>query len=104
MLFYLSLRNYDYLLVDRSDQLYTSSVETGRQEVKIVHHQGLNKKILVALVVCSALLGVVFIYLLYVWIRRHKILTSSSNKNQESKGNLSDKAFIWNLLFVCIQK
>lgn len=56
----------------------------GIQEVKVVHHQNLNKRILIALVACSALLGGVFLLLSYVWFRRHKNLKCSKSKSQET--------------------
>ncbi|XP_020204394.1 probable receptor-like protein kinase At1g80640 [Cajanus cajan] len=56
----------------------------GIQEVNIVHHQNLNKRILIALIACSALLGGVFLFLLYVCFRRHQNLICSSSKSQET--------------------
>ncbi|XP_057457170.1 probable receptor-like protein kinase At1g80640 isoform X2 [Lotus japonicus] len=53
----------------------------GFQEVRIVHHHSLNKRILVALIACSALLGGTFLFLLYVWLRRHKYVRSSNGKS-----------------------
>ncbi|KAJ1396754.1 Serine-threonine/tyrosine-protein kinase, catalytic domain [Sesbania bispinosa] len=53
----------------------------GIQEVRIVHHQNLNKRILIALIACSTLLGGTFLFLLYVWFRRHKNLRSSNIKS-----------------------
>ncbi|CAL0324176.1 unnamed protein product [Lupinus luteus] len=57
----------------------------GTQDVRVVHHQNLNKKMLVALIVCCVLLGGIFIFLSYIWFRRHKILRCSSSK---SKGTI----------------
>ncbi|XP_061339259.1 probable receptor-like protein kinase At1g80640 [Gastrolobium bilobum] len=54
----------------------------GMQVVRIVHHQNLNKRILVALIVCSSFLGGTFLFLSYVWFCRHKNLWSSSSKSQ----------------------
>ncbi|KAG4979055.1 hypothetical protein JHK86_038529 [Glycine max] len=56
----------------------------GIQEVRTVHHQNLNKRILIALVACSALLVGVFLFLLYVWFGRHKNLRCSKSKSQET--------------------
>ncbi|KAG4955299.1 hypothetical protein AAZX31_15G004400 [Glycine max] len=56
----------------------------GIQEVRTVHHQNLNKRILIALVACSTLLGGVFLFLLYVWFRRHKNLRCSKSISQET--------------------
>ncbi|XP_027341730.1 probable receptor-like protein kinase At1g80640 isoform X2 [Abrus precatorius] len=55
----------------------------GIQEVRVVRHQNLNKRILIALIACSALLGGVFLSLSYVWFRRHRNLRCSSRKGQE---------------------
>lgn len=66
--------------------LVLSYVETGFQEVRIVHHQSLNKRILVALIACSALLGGTFLFLLYVWLRRHKYVRSSNGKSLGTMG------------------
>ncbi|KAK7402359.1 hypothetical protein VNO78_14559 [Psophocarpus tetragonolobus] len=57
---------------------------TGIQEFRTVHHQNLNKRILIALVACSALLGGVFLFLLYVWFRRHKHTRGSTRKSQQT--------------------
>ncbi|XP_019458740.1 PREDICTED: probable receptor-like protein kinase At1g80640 [Lupinus angustifolius] len=54
----------------------------GIQEARVVHHQNLNKRILVALIVCCVLLGGIFLFLSCVWFGRHKILTSSSSKSE----------------------
>ncbi|XP_014500297.1 probable receptor-like protein kinase At1g80640 [Vigna radiata var. radiata] len=56
----------------------------GIHEVRAVHHQNLNKRILTALVSCSGLLGGVFLIILYVWFRRHKTLKLSRSKSQET--------------------
>ena len=62
-----------------------------------MHHQNLNKRILVALIVCSALLVGIFLLLLYAWFRRHKNLRSSSSKSQGTMGITisSSEIFIW---------
>ncbi|KAE9587995.1 hypothetical protein Lal_00003304 [Lupinus albus] len=54
----------------------------GTQDVRVVHRHNLNKRILVALIVCCVLLGGIFIFLSYVWFCRHKILRCSSSKSQ----------------------
>ncbi|XLR33183.1 hypothetical protein S83_024183 [Arachis hypogaea] len=51
-------------------------------KVRMVHHQNLNKRIQISLIVCSALLLGIFLLVLYVWFRRHRSLTSSSSKSQ----------------------
>lgn len=62
-----------------------------------MHHQNLNKRILIALVACSALLVGVFLFLLYVWFGRHKNLRCSKSKSQETIGMtiFSGETFIW---------
>ncbi|KAJ4718577.1 Kinase family protein [Melia azedarach] len=56
----------------------------GIPEVRVVHHQDLNKKILIALVVASSLLGVLLLFLLCFWIYRLKNLKNSNDKNKQS--------------------
>ncbi|XP_044495647.1 probable receptor-like protein kinase At1g80640 [Mangifera indica] len=56
----------------------------GNSEVRIVHHQDLNKKILIALVVASTLLGVLFLLFLYFWIYRLKTLKNSNGKSKQN--------------------
>ncbi|MED6143571.1 hypothetical protein PIB30_007517 [Stylosanthes scabra] len=51
-------------------------------EVRMVHHQHLNKPAQMSLIVCSALLLGIFLLVFYVWFRRHRSLTSSSTKTQ----------------------
>ncbi|PNX96854.1 receptor-like protein kinase [Trifolium pratense] len=55
---------------------------SGNQEVRVVHHQSLNKRILVALIACASLLVGIFLFLLYFFFRRHKNLKSSASKSQ----------------------
>lgn len=77
--------------------------DTGNQDVRIVHHQNLNKRILLALIACSALLAGIFIFLLFFFFRRHKKLTISASKSRGTIGImvsiLSDETFILILLF-----
>ncbi|CAK8535622.1 unnamed protein product [Lathyrus sativus] len=54
----------------------------GNQDVRIVHHQNLNMRILLALIASSALLAGIFIFLLFFFFRRHKKLTSSASKSR----------------------
>ncbi|ESW22786.1 hypothetical protein PHAVU_005G181000 [Phaseolus vulgaris] len=56
----------------------------GIQEVRAVHHQNLDKRILIGLVACSGLLGGVFLIILYVWFCRHKTLKHSRSKSQDT--------------------
>ncbi|KAK3188611.1 hypothetical protein Dsin_028172 [Dipteronia sinensis] len=69
------------------EAIFSSQMEAespGIPEVRIVHHQDLNKKILIALVVASSLLGVLLLFLLCFWIYR---LKSWKNSNGKSKQN-----------------
>ncbi|XP_010537901.1 PREDICTED: probable receptor-like protein kinase At1g80640 [Tarenaya hassleriana] len=50
----------------------------GSSVVRVVHHQDLNKKILVALIISSALLGATLMFLFYFLIWRYRILRNSS--------------------------
>ncbi|KAF2321483.1 hypothetical protein GH714_000055 [Hevea brasiliensis] len=52
--------------------------------VKIVHHQDLNKRILIALIVASSVLGGILMFLSCFWIHRMK---SSKNSNSKGKQN-----------------
>ncbi|WVZ00878.1 hypothetical protein V8G54_026947 [Vigna mungo] len=60
------------------------SVSQNAEAESPVHHQNLNKRILIALVACSGLLGGVFLIIVYVWFRRHKTLKLSRSKSQET--------------------
>ncbi|TYI78646.1 hypothetical protein E1A91_D06G227200v1 [Gossypium mustelinum] len=61
------------------------AVSPGMAVIKVVHHQDLNKRILVTLIVASTLLCGVLLFLFYFWICRHKIM---KNSNGEAKRNL----------------
>ncbi|XP_024021895.1 probable receptor-like protein kinase At1g80640 isoform X1 [Morus notabilis] len=54
----------------------------GNSEVKIVHHQDLNKRVLIALIVASTVLGGLLLFLSCGWIYRHKKLRDSNGKNR----------------------
>ncbi|XP_022143920.1 probable receptor-like protein kinase At1g80640 [Momordica charantia] len=51
----------------------------GAAEIRVVHHQDLNKRILIALIISSTLLGAVLLFLICFWIYRWK----SSNLDDE---------------------
>ncbi|KAJ7962786.1 Receptor-like kinase [Quillaja saponaria] len=53
-------------------------------EIRVVHHQDLNRRVLIALIVSSALLGVILLFLSYFWICRHKRSKGSNAKGQKS--------------------
>ncbi|KAI3737532.1 hypothetical protein L2E82_27536 [Cichorium intybus] len=58
----------------------------GVSEIKVVHHEDLNKKILVALIVASTLLAAILLFLSCFWIYRLKISkTSDTQKAQQSQ-------------------
>lgn len=67
---------YVYLYVDG---------KAGMAVIQVVHHQDLNKRILVTLIVASTLLCGILLFLLYFWICRPKIMKHS---NGETKRNL----------------
>ncbi|KAE8699296.1 putative receptor-like protein kinase [Hibiscus syriacus] len=74
-----------------SSQMEAAS-PAGVAVVRVVHHQDLNKRILIALIVASTLLGGLLLFLLCFWICRLKILKNSngkSNQNQEPTKALS---------------
>lgn len=76
--------------------------DAGNQDVGIVHHRNLNKRILLALIASSALLAGIFVFLLFFFFWRHKKLTSSMSKSQGALGImviLSFETFILMLLF-----
>ncbi|CAL8133242.1 unnamed protein product [Prunus armeniaca] len=52
----------------------------GLPEVRVVHHQDLNKRILIALIVASTLLGGILLFLSCFWIYRQKTLKHSNGK------------------------
>ncbi|CAH1435017.1 unnamed protein product [Lactuca virosa] len=58
----------------------------GVSEIRVVHHEDLNKKILVALIVASTLLAAILLFLSCFWIYRLKISkTSNTQKAQQSQ-------------------
>ncbi|KAG7014166.1 putative receptor-like protein kinase, partial [Cucurbita argyrosperma subsp. argyrosperma] len=57
----------------------------GAADVRVVHHQDLNKRILVALVVSSTLLGAILLFLLCFWIYRRK---TSNLDDEKCRKNL----------------
>ncbi|PON79841.1 Tyrosine-protein kinase [Parasponia andersonii] len=59
---------------------------SGKPEVRVVHHQDLNKNILVALIVASTVLGGLLLLLSCFWIFRHKKLRDSNGKSQKKMG------------------
>ncbi|GMY06080.1 probable receptor-like protein kinase At1g80640 isoform X1 [Fagus crenata] len=56
----------------------------GEPEVTVVHHQALNERILIALIVASSLLGVILLFLICFWIYRQKNLKNSNEKSKKS--------------------
>ncbi|XP_059458723.1 probable receptor-like protein kinase At1g80640 [Corylus avellana] len=56
----------------------------GVPEVGVAHHQDLNKKILIMLIVASTLLGGIFLFLLYFWFYRCKNSKNSKEKSEKS--------------------
>lgn len=61
--------------------------ETGMPNVRVVHHQDLNKRILVALIIASSLLGGVLLFLSCFWISRQRKLKNSNGKSTKRMGN-----------------
>ncbi|KAK9022520.1 hypothetical protein V6N11_002777 [Hibiscus sabdariffa] len=61
------------------------AVSPGVAVVRVVHHQDLNKRILIALIVASTLLGGLLLFLLYFWICRQKILKNSNGKSKQNQ-------------------
>lgn len=60
---------------------------TGVSEIRVVHHEDLNKKILVALIVASTLLAAILLFISCFWIYRLKVSkTSNTQKAQQSLG------------------
>ncbi|XP_048234462.1 probable receptor-like protein kinase At1g80640 [Ricinus communis] len=52
--------------------------------VTVVHHQDLNKRILIALIIASSLLGGILLFLSCFWIYRMKSSKKSSTKNKQN--------------------
>ncbi|KAG8656200.1 hypothetical protein MANES_04G105400v8 [Manihot esculenta] len=67
--------------------------------VKIVHHHDLNKRILIALIVASSLLGAILLFLSCFWIHRRK-----SSKNPSLKGKQNFDARTRHSLSPVLQK
>lgn len=63
-------------------------VKTGLPEVRVVHHQDLNKSILIALIIASTLLGGILLFLSCFWIYRQKTLKHSNGKKGKPIGIL----------------
>ncbi|KAF3450940.1 hypothetical protein FNV43_RR07029 [Rhamnella rubrinervis] len=55
----------------------------GMSNVKVVHHQDLNKRILIALIIASSLLGGILLFLSCFWIYRRKKLKNSNGKSRK---------------------
>ncbi|WJZ95047.1 hypothetical protein VitviT2T_013843 [Vitis vinifera] len=60
------------------------AVSPGMPEVRVVHHQDVNKRILIALVVASTLLGGILLFLSCFWIQRQRNLRNSGRKSQQN--------------------
>ncbi|KAK9922999.1 hypothetical protein M0R45_031435 [Rubus argutus] len=56
----------------------------GLPEVRVIHHQDLNKRILIALIVASTLLGGILLLLSCCWIYRQKTSKHSNEKTQRT--------------------
>ena len=63
---------------------FVISTVPGMPEVRVVHHQDVNKRILIALVVASTLLGGILLFLSCLWIWRQKDLKNLDRKSQQS--------------------
>lgn len=70
----------------KSSLVWFFSVTAGKSEVRVVHHQDLNKKIIIALIVASTVLGGILLFVSCFWIYRHKKLRDSNGKSQKKKG------------------
>ncbi|XP_022959759.1 probable receptor-like protein kinase At1g80640 isoform X3 [Cucurbita moschata] len=57
--------------------------------IRVVHHQDLNKRILVALVVSSTLLGAILLFLLCVWIYRRRTSKLDDGECRKDLGSVS---------------
>lgn len=77
-------------------------VKAGNSVVKIVHHQDLNKRVLIALIVASTVLGGLLLFLSCGWIYRHKKLRDSNGKNRMKTGKTCFSSnCLMNLVFRC---
>ncbi|XP_076898769.1 putative receptor-like protein kinase At1g80640 [Bidens hawaiensis] len=67
--------------------------DAGSSEIKVVHHEDLNKKIFVALIVASTLLAAILVSLSCLWIYRFKYSKTSNiekaQQNQDASKGLS---------------
>ncbi|KAD6118750.1 hypothetical protein E3N88_10021 [Mikania micrantha] len=62
------------------------AISPGSSEIRVVHHEDLNKKILVALIVASTLLAAILVFLSCLWIYRlRNSKTSDTENNQQSQ-------------------
>lgn len=60
----------------------------GNSGVRIMHHQDLSKKILIALIAASTLLGVLLLFFSCFWIYRSKKVKNSNGKTKQNFGIL----------------
>ncbi|KAK2982844.1 hypothetical protein RJ640_021334 [Escallonia rubra] len=56
----------------------------GVPEVTVVHHQDLNNRILIALIVASSLLGAILLFLACFWIYRRQNMKKSHSESQQN--------------------
>ncbi|KAL8230414.1 hypothetical protein R6Q57_000192 [Mikania cordata] len=65
----------------------------GVSDIKVIHHEDLNKKILVALIIASTLLAVILLFLFCFWIFKQKhsepLNTKKTPKSQDASKGLS---------------
>ncbi|CAI8611813.1 unnamed protein product [Vicia faba] len=69
------------MVLNANAQSQPQAQSPGNQDVRIVHHQNLNKRILLALIASSALAGI-FIFLLFFFLRRNRKLTICASKSR----------------------
>ncbi|XP_004305485.1 PREDICTED: probable receptor-like protein kinase At1g80640 isoform X1 [Fragaria vesca subsp. vesca] len=75
------------LLEEQPIAHFSSKMEAqspGVPEVRVIHHQDLNKSILIALIVASTLLVGILLFLSCCWIYRQKLLNHSNGKRQKT--------------------
>ncbi|PPR96372.1 hypothetical protein GOBAR_AA24285 [Gossypium barbadense] len=78
------------------------AVSPGVAVVRVVHHQDLNKRILIALIVASTLLAGILLFLLCFWICRQKILNNSNGKSKQKNLVFTSRLRLWLAYASCL--
>ncbi|XP_044485194.1 probable receptor-like protein kinase At1g80640 [Mangifera indica] len=79
--------NSSFVVVKEPISRFSAKMEAqspGNSGVRIMHHQDLSKKILIALIAASTLLGVLLLFFSCFWIYRSKKVKNSNGKTKQN--------------------